>query len=103
MRSGRGGGKPPESWGSQSREGVDARETGGIGVQKEAGVSHIAGAECLSDGGDVDATAKTRAQGKGRRRAHGRRDQKSRKEVQGVAVVEEAAKVTEWVDCLAGG
>ena len=61
----------------------------------------ISAAEGLSDGGDVDATAKTRAQGNGRRRAHGRRNQKSRKEVQGVAVVEEAVEAVERVKGLA--
>ena len=64
-------------------------------------MSCIAGAEGLSNGGDVDATAKARAQGWGRRRAHGGREQKSRKQLQGVAVVEEAVETVKRVKGLA--
>jgi hypothetical protein len=103
MRSRRGGRKPPKGRLRLSRKGIGIRDAGGIGVQEEAGVSCIAVAESLSDGGDVDATAKARAQGWGRRRAHGGRDQKSREKLQRVAVVEEAAEVLEWVYSLAGG
>ena len=103
MRSGHGVGKPPMGRECQSRKGVDVGESDGTGVQEEAGVGHVTGAESLSDGRDVDATAKTRTQGQGRCGAHGGRDQKSWKEVQGVAVVKEAAEAVQRVEGLASG